>query len=34
VSKLSNDYFEKKLGVAATTRNWNTVTKLAELAQS
>jgi uncharacterized protein (DUF1697 family) len=34
VSKLSNDYFEKKLGVPATTRNWNTVTKLAELAQS
>jgi uncharacterized protein (DUF1697 family) len=33
-SKLSNDYFEKKLGVAATTRNWNTVTKLAELARS
>jgi uncharacterized protein (DUF1697 family) len=33
-SKLSNDWFEKKLGVAATTRNWNTVTKLAELAQS
>ena len=32
VSKLSNAYFEKKLGVAATTRNWNTVTALAELA--
>jgi uncharacterized protein (DUF1697 family) len=30
-SKLSNAYFEKQLGVAATTRNWNTVTKLAEL---
>jgi uncharacterized protein (DUF1697 family) len=33
-SKLSNDYFEKTLGVAATTRNWNTVTKLAELARA
>jgi uncharacterized protein (DUF1697 family) len=32
-SKLSNAYFEKKLGVAGTTRNWNTVTKLAELAR-
>jgi uncharacterized protein (DUF1697 family) len=31
-SKFSNAYFEKKLGVAATTRNWRTVTKLAELA--
>jgi uncharacterized protein (DUF1697 family) len=31
-SKLSNAYFEKQLEVAATTRNWNTVTKLAELA--
>jgi uncharacterized protein (DUF1697 family) len=30
-SKLSNAYFEKQLGVAATTRNWRTVTKLAEL---
>jgi uncharacterized protein (DUF1697 family) len=30
-SKLSNAYFEKQLGVAATTRNWKTVTKLAEL---
>jgi uncharacterized protein (DUF1697 family) len=30
-SKLSNAFFEKRLGVAATTRNWNTVTKLAEL---
>jgi uncharacterized protein (DUF1697 family) len=32
-SKLSNAYFEKQLGVAGTTRNWNTVTKLAELAR-
>jgi uncharacterized protein (DUF1697 family) len=30
-SKLTTAYFEKKLGVAATTRNWKTVTKLAEL---
>lgn len=31
-TKINNAYFEKQLGVAATTRNWNTVTKLAELA--
>jgi uncharacterized protein (DUF1697 family) len=31
-SKLTNAYFEQKLGVVATTRNWRTVTKLAELA--
>jgi uncharacterized protein (DUF1697 family) len=31
-SKLSNAYFEKLLDVRATTRNWRTVTKLAELA--
>jgi len=31
-SKLTNAYFEKELGVAATTRNWKSVTKLAELA--
>jgi uncharacterized protein (DUF1697 family) len=30
-SKLSNAFFEKRLGVAATTRNWKTVTKLADL---
>jgi uncharacterized protein (DUF1697 family) len=30
-SKLTNAYFEKQLGVGATTRNWKTVTKLAEL---
>lgn len=30
-SKLSNAFFEKLLGVVATTRNWKTVTKLAEL---
>jgi uncharacterized protein (DUF1697 family) len=31
-SKLTNAFFEKELGTAATTRNWKTVTKLAELA--
>jgi uncharacterized protein (DUF1697 family) len=30
-SKLSNAFFEKQLGVPATTRNWRTVTTLAEL---
>ena len=30
-SKLSNTFFEKKLKVAATTRNWKTVLKLVEL---
>jgi uncharacterized protein (DUF1697 family) len=33
VSKLSNAYFEKQLGLAGTSRNWNTVTALAELAR-
>jgi uncharacterized protein (DUF1697 family) len=33
-SKLSNAFFEKQLGVAATTRNWRTVTALAELADA
>ncbi|MDQ6909336.1 MAG: DUF1697 domain-containing protein [Actinomycetota bacterium] len=32
-TKLTNAYIEKRLGVA-TTRNWNTVNKLHELAQS
>jgi uncharacterized protein (DUF1697 family) len=31
-TKLNNAYIERRLGVAATTRNWNTVTKLHELA--
>ena len=31
-TKLSNAFFERHLGVVATTRNWRTVTKLAELA--
>jgi uncharacterized protein (DUF1697 family) len=33
-TKINNAYFERKLGVAATMRNWNTVTKLAELADA
>jgi uncharacterized protein (DUF1697 family) len=33
-SKLTNAYFEQRLSVAATTRNWKTVTKLAELASA
>ena len=33
-TKLSNAYFEKHLGVVATTRNWMTVTTLAELASA
>lgn len=31
-TKLSNAAIEKALGVSATTRNWNTVTMLAEMA--
>jgi uncharacterized protein (DUF1697 family) len=31
-SKLTNTVLERHLGVSATMRNWNTVTKLAELA--
>ncbi|MBV9292295.1 MAG: DUF1697 domain-containing protein [Frankiales bacterium] len=31
-TKLTNALFEKKLAVAATTRNWRTVTTLAEMA--
>jgi uncharacterized protein (DUF1697 family) len=30
-TKYSNDYFEKKLGVVATTRNWKMVNKLLQL---
>ena len=33
-SKLSNAFFEKRLDVVATTRNWRTVRTLAELAAS
>lgn len=32
-TKINNAWFERKLGVAATTRNWKTVTQLAELAR-
>ena len=32
-SKLSNAYFERGLALAATTRNWKTVTTLVELAR-
>jgi uncharacterized protein (DUF1697 family) len=31
-SKLTNVLIERKLGVAGTARNWNTVTRLAEMA--
>ena len=31
-TKLNNTFFERSLGVAATTRNWNTVTTLAAMA--
>lgn len=33
-TKLNNGFFEKKLGQAATTRNWRTVTTLADMAAS
>lgn len=33
-SKLTIDYFERRLGVAATGRNWNTVLKLLELSSA
>ncbi len=32
-SKLTNNVFESKLGVKATTRNWNTVNKLFEMSK-
>jgi uncharacterized protein (DUF1697 family) len=32
-SKLTNALIERKLGVSATARNWNTVTKLVEIAE-
>ncbi|HVA99106.1 MAG TPA: DUF1697 domain-containing protein [Bacteroidia bacterium] len=32
-TKLSNPFFENKLKVGATTRNWKTLTKLLELAE-
>jgi uncharacterized protein (DUF1697 family) len=33
-TKLNNTFWEKRLGVPATTRNWATVTKLLELASA
>jgi uncharacterized protein (DUF1697 family) len=33
-TKLSNKFFENKLKVTATTRNWKTVNRLLELAQA
>lgn len=33
-TKLTNSYFEKKLDVSATTRNWKTVNKLYDLAEN
>jgi uncharacterized protein (DUF1697 family) len=32
-TRFSNNYFEKKLGVTATTRNWKTVIQLVEIAK-
>jgi len=32
-SKLTTDYFERQLGIAATARNWNTLIKLLALTQ-
>lgn len=33
-TKLSNTFFEKNLKIAATTRNWKTITKLVELSSN
>ena len=33
-SKLTVDYFERRLGVVATARNWKTLTKLVELTEA
>ncbi|MCJ7671643.1 MAG: DUF1697 domain-containing protein [Acidimicrobiia bacterium] len=33
-TKLTNGFFERHLGVTATTRNWRTVTKLCELTKT
>jgi uncharacterized protein (DUF1697 family) len=33
-AKFNNNYFEKKLNIKATTRNWKTVNKLYELASN
>jgi uncharacterized protein (DUF1697 family) len=32
--KINNTFFEKKLGVGATTRNWKTILTLAEMAKN
>jgi len=32
-TKLNNNFFEKKLGITVTTRNWKTVNKLLEMAR-
>lgn len=32
-SKLTNQFFERKLGVPSTARNWQTMTRLAEMAE-
>lgn len=33
-TRLSNDFFERKLHITATTRNWKTVTTLFDIAQN
>ncbi len=33
-AKMNNNFFEKKLNVSATTRNWQTVNKLFEISES
>ena len=33
-TKLNNNFFEKKLGIPATTRNWRTVNKLVDIASN
>lgn len=33
-TKLTNNFFEKKLSLSATTRNWRTVNKLFDIAES
>lgn len=33
-ARLTHAFWEKRLGLTATARNWNTVTKLAELAEA
>lgn len=33
-TKLTNDFWERRLGLSATARNWNTVTRLLDLANA